>query len=63
LQENKLGDFIDCRNEVDVASILKATTVLLQDKSRSEEISLRARARVDGKGAQRVALEIFSAVS
>jgi spore coat polysaccharide biosynthesis predicted glycosyltransferase SpsG len=63
LQENKLGDFIDCRNEVDVASILKATTVLLQDKSRSEEISLRARALVDGKGAQRVALEIFSAVS
>lgn len=63
LQENKLGDFIDCRNEVDVASILKATTVLLQDKLRSEEISLRARALVDGKGAQRVALEIFSAVS
>jgi spore coat polysaccharide biosynthesis predicted glycosyltransferase SpsG len=63
LQENKLGDFIDCRNEVDVASILKATTVLLQDKSLSEEVSKRARALVDGKGAQRVALEIFSAVS
>jgi spore coat polysaccharide biosynthesis predicted glycosyltransferase SpsG len=63
LQENKLGDFIDCRNEVDVASILKATTVLLQDKLRSEEISLRARALVDGKGAHRVALEILSAVS
>jgi spore coat polysaccharide biosynthesis predicted glycosyltransferase SpsG len=63
LQENKLGDFIDCRNEVDIESILNAATVLLQDKLRSEEISLRARALVDGKGAQRVALEIFSAVS
>ena len=63
LKKNNLGDFIDCRKEVDIESILNATTVLLQDKSRSEEISLRARALVDGKGAQRVALEIFSVVS
>ena len=63
LQENNLGDFIDCRNEVDIESILNATTALLKNSVRSEEISARAKAIVDGKGAHRVALEILSAVS
>ena len=63
LQENNLGDFIDCRNEFDVASIMKATTVLLKNSLRSEEISERARALVDGRGAQRVASAIYSAVN
>jgi UDP-2,4-diacetamido-2,4,6-trideoxy-beta-L-altropyranose hydrolase len=63
LQENNLGDFIDCRNEVDIESILNATTALLKNSLRSEEISTRARAIVEGRGAQRVALEIFSAVN
>jgi spore coat polysaccharide biosynthesis predicted glycosyltransferase SpsG len=63
LQENYLGDFIDCRNEVDIESILNATTALLKNSLRSEEISSKARAIVDGRGAHRVALEILSAVS
>ena len=63
LEENNLGDFIDCRKEVDIESILNATTALLKNSVRSEEISARAKAIVDGKGAHRVALEILSAVS
>ena len=63
LQENNLGDSIDCRNEVDIKSILNATTALLKNSLRSEEISERARALVDGRGAQRVAAAIYSAVN
>ena len=63
LQENNLGDSIDCRNEVDIESILNATTALLKNSLRSEEISERARALVDGRGAQRVASAIYSAVN
>ena len=63
LHEKDLGNFIDCRNQVDSESILKATTSLLKNELRLEDISERAKAVVDGKGAQRVTQEIFSAVN
>ena len=63
LKENNLGDFIDCRKEVDIESILKATMALLNENLRLEEISRRARNLVDGQGASRLASSIFSAVN
>ncbi len=63
LHKKDLGDFIDCRNQVDLESILTATTSLLTNELRLKDISERSKAVVDGKGAQRVAQVILSAVN